>query len=230
MPRSWPGFRKATLESKGSFREEKGAPRNIRGTQMHGCGSSVPYARTGLASEKCTKYTGQGPIGRRHKLWMPKSQQSYKMGHHRVLCAPSCPPRPGLGHWGTWANPSQQTWGSYQRWQQKDKPAPPQSGDLLRHSRRWQRRPTRQWNGVWSQQRYCQRLWAYKYRRQRLSNCGTSMGWQEESPSGTRKSTTNGTLGPSVIMGHLGHGAALHSGKKGGTHTRPIYFLWDPIT
>ena len=29
----------------------------------------------------------------------------------------------------------------------------------------------------------------------------TSMGWQEESSSGTKKSTTNGTPGPSVIMG-----------------------------
>ena len=58
----------------------------------------------------------------------------------------------------------------------------------------------RQWTGVLSQQRYCQRLWAYEYRRQRPSNYGTSMGWQEESPAGTRTSTTNGTPGPSVIM------------------------------
>ena len=86
---------KHTLVSKGSSREEKGASRNIRGTQKHGCGSSVPYARTGLVSENCTRYTGQGPIRRRHKLYIPKSQQSCKMCHLGVCCAPSCPQRPG---------------------------------------------------------------------------------------------------------------------------------------
>ena len=84
------------------------------------------------------------------------------------------------------------------------RPPPPQSGDLLRHSGRWQRRPTRRRNGVWPQQRYCQRLWVYKFRRQQHSNCGTSMGWLEESLSGTRKSTTNGIPGPSLTTGPPG--------------------------
>ena len=116
---------KHTLESKGSSREEKGASRSTRGIQKHGCGNSAPHARTGLASENCTRYSGQGHIGRRHKLWMPKSRQGRKMLHHRVWCAPSRPERPGLGHWGTWTNPSQQAWGNCQRRQQKGKQGPP---------------------------------------------------------------------------------------------------------
>ena len=121
---------KHTLESKGSSTEEKGASRNIRGTQKHGCGSSVSYARTGLVSENCTRYTRQGPIRRRHKLYIPKSQQSCKMCHLGVWCAPSCPQRPGLGHWGTSTNPSQQAWENYQGGGKKTNKNPPGGGIL----------------------------------------------------------------------------------------------------
>ena len=191
-PETGRGSGRPTLESRESSNAEKGESKNIHLTQRHGCGSSVHCACTDLASENCTRCTGHDHTGQRHKPWMPKSQQNYKMGHHRVSYAPSYPQRPGLERWGTWTSPSWQTWGNCRKQQPRDKHAPPQSGDLLRHSRRWQRWPTHRWYGVWSQQQHCQRLCAFEYRKRRRSSYGTSMGWQEESPCGTRKSTTSG--------------------------------------
>ena len=122
------------------------------------------------------------------------------MGHHRVRCAPSCPQRPGLGHWGTWMSPSQQAWGSCRRRQQKDKQGPPlEWGSFAALPEMAARASTpMEWCVVAAA--VLSTVMGLRISKGSDSQT-TSMGWQEESSSGTKKSTTNGTPGPSVIMG-----------------------------
>ena len=94
-PKAGRGSGKPTLESRGSSREEKGESRNIPGTQRHGCGILVPYARTDLAAESCPRYSGQGPLDDDTSFGCPNHNTATKW----VIteCCVHRPVRGGLG-------------------------------------------------------------------------------------------------------------------------------------